>query len=275
VAIERAKIADQKLITNLNKTSEKLSIEVKQKTHLLNDALKRESERHAQFKRLSAMVSHEFRNPLSTIMARIELLSKLLKSQKRECPQDVNTQIVAIHQAGLRLKNLLNQWHMGDKVNDRILQPQLNKVNLYKLLHEIAESSQNINPYYLIDLDYPKQFKDYYVTLDEDLFKIALFNLIDNACKYSSEESQVRIEACLSDKSWEVKIIDQGRGIAEKDQHKIFDEYYRAQLESDNPGGLGLGLALVKRIVDAMQARIYVESELGLGSQFTVRFNVR
>lgn len=107
---------------------------------------------------------------------------------------------------------------------------------------------------------------------DAGLLLMCLQNLITNAISYSPENSYVGIGTRLVDDAVEVSVTDRGLGIAESDQQRIFERFYRVDTaRSRNTGGTGLGLSIVKHIVENHGGDIRVWSQLGKGSTFTVR----
>jgi signal transduction histidine kinase len=104
---------------------------------------------------------------------------------------------------------------------------------------------------------------------DKDALSSAVLNLLDNAIKYSPDGAAVRLQASAEDGWVTIGVRDQGCGIAPEDQRRIFDRFYRGPSTSGGAAqGVGLGLALVKRIAEAHGARIRVESAPGEGSTF-------
>ena len=106
---------------------------------------------------------------------------------------------------------------------------------------------------------------------DPLLFPRVLQNLIENAIKYSPSQRKVRLEVRAEDSAIQFAIWDQGPGIAASDLPHLFETFYRGQQEGDTQG-FGLGLATVKRIVDAHGGRIWVETVPGRGSTFFFTF---
>ncbi|MFY8036298.1 MAG: sensor histidine kinase, partial [Cyclobacteriaceae bacterium] len=112
-----------------------------------------------------------------------------------------------------------------------------------------------------------------WVLADREAFMEAFINLIDNAIKYSMDTKRLEI-SLLAEKDFGLLIVqDFGIGISKQDQKHVFDKFYR--VSSGNlakTSGTGLGLSLVKQLMDAQQGRITVESEVGKGSCFTLYF---
>jgi len=97
-----------------------------------------------------------------------------------------------------------------------------------------------------------------------------LDNLLSNAVKYSPRGSTINVSLQAEDSQIIVRVSDQGAGIPQSEQARIFEKFYRASNVPDQVGGSGLGLAIVKSIVDSHQGRIWVESAIEKGSTFFV-----
>jgi signal transduction histidine kinase len=95
-------------------------------------------------------------------------------------------------------------------------------------------------------------------------------NLVENAIKYTPEKGQVRVLLWADNSFLVLRVSDTGIGIPPKDQPFIFDKFYRTDEAIDNYPGTGLGLSIVKGIVEAHNGRIWVESQAGTGTTFTV-----
>lgn len=112
-------------------------------------------------------------------------------------------------------------------------------------------------------------------TIDATLLEQAAVNLLDNAVKYSPENSTVHIEALTADNEIQIRFTDQGMGIAKKHLPRLFERFYRVdKARIRKLGGTGLGLAIVKHIAQAHGGKVTVESELGQGSTFTLHLPV-
>ncbi len=109
--------------------------------------------------------------------------------------------------------------------------------------------------------------------LDVEAYEQALLNLLDNAIKYSRDEKVVEVSARCQRNSIVVAVADRGIGIGKKDSERIFDKFFRSPLPDGRKiAGSGIGLTLVKEIIEAHAGTIEVESEIGRGSTFTLSF---
>src|SRR4030095_9480174 len=106
---------------------------------------------------------------------------------------------------------------------------------------------------------------------DPDLFERALGNLLDNALRFTAEHGSIRIAVSKHNSDFEVAVSDTGCGIAPEHLPRVFDRFYRAE-SSRSSDGAGLGLALVKSIVDLHCGSATIQSDLGQGTTFTLIF---
>jgi len=109
------------------------------------------------------------------------------------------------------------------------------------------------------------------VYADPDLFERALANLLDNALRFTPENGSIQITLSDHEADFEVAVSDSGCGIAPEHLPRVFDRFYRAE-SSRSSDGAGLGLALVKSIVDLHGGSATIQSEIGSGTTVTLRF---
>jgi signal transduction histidine kinase len=147
------------------------------------------------------------------------------------------------------------------------------EVDLLQLCHEviteIQQADQNQHPIVFIHTGELNRVK-----ADARSLRNIVSNLLSNAVKYSSAGSEVILELTTTPEDFRVKVSDQGIGIPEKDRNNLFEPFYRGENVNSIPG-TGLGLTIVKRLVEAMGGDIYFEDNMGGGSVFSVRIPVR
>jgi signal transduction histidine kinase len=212
-----------------------------------------------------SMVSHEFRNPLTTLGLTSQLLQefeeKLTPEKKAKCFEQMNT---SIH----NMTQLLNEVMLLGKTEVGKLQCEPTLLNLEKFCRALTESMQlGDNNQHRIILKCQGNCTQ--VEMDEGLLRHILINIISNALKYSPQGKEIQFDLVRQDNTAIFRIQDQGIGIPQKDRHRLFETFSRCsnvgQIE-----GTGLGLAIVKKCVDLYGGQIQIESEVNVGTTVTV-----
>ncbi len=214
-------------------------------------------------------VSHEFRTPLSTILALVERLESGRVSEAEMLQRYHQSLRQEARRLGLLVDKLLDfaQLEVGKK------KFSFERANLQELVQEAAnvfEQSSFAGRLELIPVDAAEPTL---VNADRMAIIQCIQNLIENALKYSPAESKVTIRCDANDGAAFVEVVDQGIGVKARDQQKIFDKFYRADnAQALNVQGTGIGLALVKRIMDGHGGLVTVVSSPGSGSCFRLTF---
>ena len=255
--------AKQAAIDEMKKSEDRLEKAVEQRTEKLQHLLLSEQEVHNQYVRFGAMIAHEFRNPLNIIEGQTSMLELesevgINKTQKRTA---------AIRSATSRLASLFDQWLQSDRLNQSGGHLEISMIDLTAMANTLAETSRTFHADYRINYICPSE--PIFIPCDSNLLQIAILNLIDNACKYSEKGSAITLNILNSDNEVGIQVCDTGCGIDPQDLEKIFDVYYRGT-HSVEVKGTGLGLAFVKRIAELHNGRVEMESQLAIGSIFTI-----
>jgi len=210
-------------------------------------------------------VSHEFRSPLSAISHLAELLDAgRVKDEERKREY---YGLIRGESGRLRrlVENLLNFARIEEGRQQFRFEPMSVAPWLQQTVDEFRASPAAAGKEVVVDLapDLPP------VGADAQAMTIVLDNLLDNAVKYSPDSGRIWVQASVVDDAVEIRVRDEGVGIAEEDQPHVFERFYRAR-ESGEVSGAGLGLALVQRIVAAHGGTVAVRSGVGKGSTFTI-----
>lgn len=228
-------------------------------------ALEREHELNEMKSRLIAMASHEFRTPLSTIMLSAQLLSgniSQVSAQKRLNHQQRIEK--AIEQMTGLLDGILN---IGQAESNQI-QIQRLPLDLESFCRQLIEELQSASgSTHQLVFEISEQCRS--AGMDAALLKQILTNLLTNAFKYSAPQSTVRLGLACQNGVAIFKVADEGIGIAPEDQERLFEPFYRGQNVGSIPG-FGVGLAVVRRLVDLLEGQIAFESRPQHGTIFTV-----
>lgn len=217
-----------------------------------------------------AHISHELKTPLN-------VLSMYSESLLGEDGRDESFRIEAvniIHDETLRLSTLINDLLNLSKIEMGNIAINKHRTKLHDLLTDIftnvAHSDKNKNIDFKLNI--PTNISP--VSLDKDLLRIAINNLLTNAIKYSNTNGKVTLEAIETDYQIIISISDEGIGISEDDQKHIFEKFYRSENdEVRNRTGHGLGLTLANDIIQLHHGIMSVHSTPGKGSKFTIEFS--
>ena len=253
-------------------------IKLKENLHSLQDEIQQmfEKERNdiEYLKRLERMrteflanVSHELRTPIFAIQGYIEtLLDGAIDDEK------VNKYFLdKANQHTINLSNLLNDLIDISMIESGEMRMSYRYFNindyLSQIIHEMMPIAQEKN----IELIYHPAKEGLQLFGDKSRLKQVFINLITNAIKYT-EQGKVEVLIVEEPKYGKIIIRDTGIGIPQEDINRIFERFYRVdKARSRAVGGTGLGLAIVKHIAEAHNSKIEVESELGVGSEFSFK----
>ncbi|MFW2405991.1 MAG: ATP-binding protein [Gammaproteobacteria bacterium] len=212
-----------------------------------------------------AHVSHELKAPLHTLGLYAEAL-------QGETGQDEAFRVEAynvIHDEVERLSSLVDNLLSITRIEMGNLKIDKQRVRLQDLLRDafkhVSASGRDKNLKF--DMDLPPELTA--LAVDKNLLRIAINNLLVNAIKYTPAGGRVSLSATETDSAIEIRVADNGIGIAPDDHDKIFDKFYRASTEEvRNIGGHGLGLPLAREIIELHRGQLTVRSEPGKGSEF-------
>jgi PAS domain S-box-containing protein len=218
-----------------------------------------------QEKKLISMISHELRTPLTVI----SFASNLLKTYGDRWKPDKVKQHLERLQRGVDTINLLiDEWLILGKADIGKLKLEPQTFNLEKfcrnLLSDLHLSNGNLQ-----QINFFNQGDNQLVTLDFRILQLILTNLLENALKYSPKGKAIDFTVACHPKEVIFKIKDRGIGIKESDLQQLFKPFYRGK-NVDNIPGHGLGLAVVKKLVELSNGQINVKSQLGIGTEFII-----
>ncbi len=225
--------------------------------------LQRERELHEMKSRFVSMMSHEFRTPLAVIQSAADLLQ--IYGPELESDQEYFQQI---HTAIKHMTRMLDDVLWIGKAELGQLKIQRKPIDATAFCQEIIRE---------FELAYGQsdrfQFNSsgaaHPVGLDQNLLRQILNNLLSNAVKYSPDHSPVDLRLVYHSDQVQLQVQDYGIGIPEGDRQRLFEPFYRAK-NVDTIQGTGLGLAIVKHCVDLHHGHILLESQVGVGTTFTV-----
>ncbi len=260
---------------NLNKrlVIPKAKDEIYELTETFNSTFNRLEQSFNNHKQFVTTISHEFRTPLSTLIAELELAKEL------------NT---TLDDYKLSIENALQDANHASQLSSALLdfarasydvsQISFTDVRLDEILADAKVALLQKNHDYRIGINYMDDLADkdesnYDFHGNPYLLQIAFLNLMENACKYSQDKF-CKVEIEVQKDNLEIRFIDHGIGISKEDQMKIFDLFYRGNNKNYDKGN-GIGLSIVKRIVEIHQGILIVKSEPKIGSVFVIKLPIK
>lgn len=236
----------------------------------IQTALDKERELHQLKSRFISIVSHEFRNPLNSILFSLNLLEH---HEQQLTPEKKQLYFQRAKVSVQRMSQLLEEVLVVGEAETGKLRCHPVPLNLNKFCRELIEELQtSVTTKHTIILKqegWESAGDDLIYSLDEKLLRHILNNLLSNAIKYSPQGDKIVIHLLCQPTNVTFHIQDQGIGIPAEDQAQLFDCFYRATNVNNIPG-TGLGLSIVKQCIDTHKGKITVESQVGKGTTFIV-----
>ena len=208
--------------------------------------------------------SHELRTPLAALKSEIQL------GLRRQLTANEYAQILTnLEEDTDRLIGLTNSLLLLARTLENISQVPLSSVRMEDVIFEACDELRSAHPHYQVTVDYANLPESEVATLingKAELLKRVILNLLDNACKYSTDH-KAAVSIATTASSCQIAIMDNGIGIPPEEQEKIFTPFTRAS-NSFGYEGFGMGLSICRRIVELHQGKLTVKSQINQGSTF-------
>ncbi|SOD80058.1 PAS domain-containing sensor histidine kinase [Spirosoma fluviale] len=254
---------EQKVV---NRTSALMATlnQLEQSKNELAKALATERELGELKSRFVSMASHEFRTPLSAILTSASLVEKYPSIEQQEKRL---RHIQRIRSSVNHLNDILEEFLSVGRLEEGRIEPRKSWVELPRILNDamidledMLKQGQRIQT----EFNCPEP-----VLTDKSLIRKIIVNLLSNAIKYSSENKTVELKVYVRDKRVQIIVSDEGIGISEDDQKRLFERFFRAK-NATNFEGTGLGLHIVAKYIELLNGSIELSSQLGEGTTVTI-----
>lgn len=242
----------------------------KLKQNLLIQKLKNDQEKEIHDTKMDffSKMSHEIQTPLTLIIGYIE---SMLKNSQREGNTLLNQRLKIISNNAYRLSKIANDLTTIRNKEMGQLKLKVSRKDIIKNINQISDSFLERALFKKIDFERNNFDESYELCYDSELIEHIIYNLLSNAFKFTPSEGKIILETKINIKKemFMITIEDSGHGISKKEQIKIFELFYRSN-DATNYKGSGIGLALVKDLVELHKGEITVSSKLGKGTKFIV-----
>ena len=216
---------------------------------------------------LLANVSHDLRTPLTMIKGYAEIIRDTSWDDEEQCSADIAVIVRETDRLSMLVNEILeySELKVGDSTDD------FERVDLSALMNKVCESFENLYKHKEETIE--KQIEEnIFVFGNISRLERVVYNLIDNAFRYTDESRRVTVKLCSIDNKAKIEVIDYGSGIPEQEIKHIWDRYYTFR-QRKGRGVSGLGLAIVKQTVSMHNGICSVESEEGKGSTFWIELD--
>jgi signal transduction histidine kinase len=270
-----SKLTDQELIEELQKRFEenrKTIDELKILTEELKLVNKKLEESEALKSHFISNITNEIINPFTSILG----LSRNILAVKKENWKKVISMVALIHSEAFNLDFQLRNIFLAAKIEAGEIYPEILNVDLKTLVKSIIDAFRIESKKKNLTLEFnfeikPEKGNVFYFKTDPEKIKLAVANLLSNAIKFSYENNKICIKVWKSDDMVYIMVQDYGTGISEANQKIIFDRFLRLDsgINSLNRGH-GLGLSINKAVIDLLQGKVDIKSEINKGATFTI-----
>jgi PAS domain S-box-containing protein len=248
-----------------------IDITDQKQNEILRQELERERELREVKSRFISLLVHDFRNPLTTLRMGLSFIDQYYE---RLAPAQIREKVQTALQQSSQMNQLIDDALMIgkiDHISNSFAPEDIDLVEFCQVIFEEFSQSVDGSKY---DVSFAAPSASFVYPTDRALLRRAIINLLSNAVKYSPAGGALRLGLTMEDQALLIRVADHGIGIPAADQKYVFDGFYRAS----NVGkiqGTGLGLAMVKQVVDIHGGNVACESELNRGTTFTVKFPLK
>ena len=223
---------------------------------------KKEIEIHEAKINFFTMIAHEIRTPVSLIIGPLEKIM-----QSTHIPTNERQELEIIDRNSQRLLYLVNQLLDFRKVEQKEIRMKFSSQSIKELMQAVCERFSPTLQQNGVSFSVTYPDEHFHADVDKEALTKVLSNLLTNANKYTQSRIEVRFQEHPEKQTFSIKVQDNGKGMSEEELTKIFKPFYQA---SENKPGTGIGLSIVKGIVEAHHGQVNVTSQPGHGSSFMI-----
>lgn len=219
-------------------------------------------------------VAHELRTPLTLMAGHME---SMLNDRFGGLNENQRKNVLVAKRNSNRLMDLVSEILDLGKLESGKMELKEKIVGLYPFLDRIFFTFESLSYQFNIKLKFDYQLdKNLCLLLDESKMEKALNNLIHNAIKYTPRGGEVLLKAFKAEGFVQIQVKDNGKGIVETEQSRVFERYYQtSDANAPAQGGTGIGLALVKEFIELHSGQVSLQSQKGKGSVFTIQIPIK
>lgn len=253
-------------ITRQINFQEELELRVKERTIELTESLSREHELNEMKSRFVSIASHEFKTPLSAILSSASLAKKYKEKEQEDKRLKHLERITSLAK---NLGEILNDYLSLEQLDRGIIETEKKAFNLPEFFESLLDEMEGMTGKKNQRINYNHNGHNT-IEQSQKILRNILLNLLSNASKYSPENKEIIVTSYVDENMVVISVKDEGIGIPEDDQKKLFTEFHRGANVEDIQG-TGLGLSIVKKYIRLLDGNINFTSKLNDGTTFTIQ----
>ena len=263
--LEESHLQQTALTQELQIVNEQLEKTISDRTMHLQEAVKELQEANQAKAQFLANISHELRTPLSAIIGSADILKEPILGQLTEKQTNY---VDNIHSSGAHLLQLINDILDVSKIAAGKMSLNISEFGIKDVVLQTVRNMRSYAAEKGLTMDVRIEPEDFFIQADVQKVRQILYNLVSNAVKFTNDGGHINIKVVKLGAVMEVVVKDDGIGIAPEDQERVFKEFEQvdASYAREN-GGTGLGLALVKKLVEMHGGVVCLKSEIGVGTE--------
>ena len=227
--------------------------------------------------KIFANVSHELKTPLNVIFSTNQLMEFYLKNNELEITKEkLLSHINIIKQNCYRFTKLINNIVDLSKIESGFYNLNLSNENIVQITEDIVQSISKYIKSKKLSIIFDTNIEEKIIACDIENIERIILNLISNAIKFTNSDGKIFVKVFNKGSTVKISVKDTGIGISKNHLHNIFEKFYQVDKSlSRSSEGSGIGLSLVKSLVELHGGKISVESEVGHGSEFNIELPAR
>ncbi|MDU7711211.1 MAG: two-component regulator propeller domain-containing protein [Clostridium butyricum] len=268
VLIVKSKNTKMRLLDDMvSKRTRELSDEMEKNTELLNKIINLEKRKNAYL----VNISHDLRTPLNVLSSIHQLINQLNKSESGIEREKLDYYMNIFGKNVDRLLKLINDLIDSSKIEHGNYHINIGKYNIVYIVEDTALSLKDYVESKNIELIIDPEVEECFIECDSNEIERCIINLVNNAAKFTDEGGRILVSVVELENEVKIMVSDTGIGIDEKHLETVFDRFNQViDSNKETKGGSGLGLTITKLIVGLHNGRIFAESEINVGSKFTI-----
>lgn len=220
---------------------------------------------------LISNISHELRTPLNIFYSTVQLLDRMSENETLDFKLMYKKYKKPLHVNCKRMLRLINNVMDISNIDTGILKPNFGNYDIVSISEDITLSVVNYASLKSINIQFDTNVEEHIIKCDPTMIERILLNLLSNAIKFSEKNKNIYVDLKVEDKWVQIEVKDEGIGINDNVKHIIFDKFVQVDKSFTRMNeGSGIGLSIVKSMIDLHNGNISVESEVNVGSTFKI-----